>query len=109
MSLLISSHNLRFFYFMFSPGQAPGGIVEHHRLNLIQRIGKFRLRCFLSFKFLPEIPKILCLIVRQQIENTVRSLYLPLPLALIAHCIIGVGISRVDLHDIMDQHHHHGL
>ena len=68
-----------------------------------------RLRRLVGLELLEECPELIALIRRQQCEDTVRRLLLTLPLRLQPLLVVGVDVARVDLHDIMDQAHHHDM
>ena len=68
-------------------------------------MGKFRLRRLISLKLLPELAKLLSLILRKDIEDPVRGFYLPLSFGLVSYSVICIGIPCVYFHNIVDQYH----
>ena len=94
---------------MLLPALAVRRRIQHQRLDMIHPMGKFRLRRLAFLEFIPQRPEPLFLVFGEKPEDTVCRRHFTRPLGLLAFLVVGIGIARVDLHQIMDQKHRHRL
>ena len=94
---------------MLPPVAALIGVVQQQGLEVIHGPGEAGLRRLAGLELLEQAPQLRLLILRQQTEDPLRRLFLPPLLGGQAGGVIGVGVAGVDLHDVVDQRHHHGL
>ena len=62
-----------------------------------------------GFEFFPQASHLPALVFWQEAEYPLCRLLFSLPLGLFALFVVGIGIARVNLHDVMNQQHGHRL
>ena len=107
--MLISFVDLAFADTVFCPASAIGSIVQKKRLAVIKHVCKFGVCTLICLKFVPEVPEPSALIFRKHSKNAVCRLCFPFHFSLRACFIICVGVARIDLNQIVDQHHRYNF
>jgi len=90
---------------MLAPRVALRTGVEQHRLEPVDRRGKLRLGSLLRLKLVPQRTKLHRLVLRQQPEDARRRPRLALVLPRHSRRIVGERVARIDLHEIVEDHH----
>ena len=103
--MLISFVNLAFFHAVLRPASSSGSIVQKKRLTVIKYVGKLCFRCLVCLKLFPKLPEPAFLILRKKPKDPLSSLPFSDFLGCRTGLVIGIGISCVNFHKIMDQHH----
>jgi len=90
---------------MLAPRVALRTGVEQHRLEPVHRGGKLRLRRLFGLKLVPQRTKLRGLVLRQQPEDARGRPHLALVLPRNPRRIVGERVTRIDLHEIVEDHH----
>ena len=90
---------------MFFPCPAIGSRIQHNRLNIIHDFCKTGFGTLPGFKFQPQIQHLFCLILRQQIKNTICRFQFPLGLRGNSSIVICISIPCINFHNIVNQQH----
>ena len=94
---------------MLFPVAATIAVIEDQRLEIIHRTGKFRLRRLEFLELIKKRRQLLFLFLRQNGKDALLRSLLPGFLGFLCLRVIGVGITRINLHNIVDQTHQHNL
>ena len=92
-------------YAVLHPAFPVRGGIEHSWLDIVHGVGEFCLRGFAGFKFIPKLLKFPSLVRRENGKNPFGTGRFTLGLVFLGRLVIGIGISRVNFHQIMDQEH----
>lgn len=92
---------------MGAPGTAFGAAVEQERLQAIESIGIASFGGDEGFEFVPQGAEFGSLFGGKEAEKAVGGAALALFLVGVCGGIVGEGVARVDLHNIVDEKHLH--
>ena len=92
---------------MVGPVAAAVAVVEQERLQIVHRVGKVRLGGLVGLKFVKNSHQPAFLVVRQERINALLCRVLARLLRLQTVGVVGVGVTCVNLHHIVQQAHEH--
>ena len=86
---------------MFFPVTAAVAVIEQKGLQIVHGMGELCLRCLIFLKLFKQSTQLDLLIFRQNAIDSFSCLFFPLMLGLFALIIIGICITGINFHDIM--------
>ena len=91
---------------MLFPCLSAGIVIQHHGLDIVHGVGETGFRCVGPFKFIPQGPKFLSFF-RNHAEKSIGALGFSIVLFLFADSCIGIGVTGINFHQVMNQQHGH--
>ncbi len=89
------------------PVRAPVGVVEQQRLEVVHHVREAGFRRAPRLELVEERRQLRALVLRQQRIDALLGGLLARLLRLQARRVISIRVARVNLHDVVDQAHHH--